>query len=201
LQVSTSANSSLFVSKQELRFVAFQGGSSPSPASLVIANTGSGIFNWSASANQTWLNLSTMGGSAGSPTALQVTANTSSLPAGDYTAQITITADNAVNTPQVVQVSLRVDPALTPTSETEPNDTVGAASTLSIGWLTPALARISSSSDVDWYRFSAISGYRYVFETYNVSPHLDTLLRLYNTDGSTQITYDYSKQRLLLACE
>ncbi|MCL4861294.1 MAG: pre-peptidase C-terminal domain-containing protein [Caldilineaceae bacterium] len=192
LQVSTSGNSSLFVSKQELRFVAIQSGSSPSSASLIIANTGSGIFNWSASANQTWLNLSAMGGSAGSPTALQVTANTGSLSAGDYTAQITITADNAVNTHQVVQVSLRVDPALTPTSEAEPNDTVGTASILSVGWLTPALARISSSSDVDWYRFTAISGYRYVFETYNVSPHLGTLLRLYNTDGSTQITYDYS---------
>lgn len=191
LQVSTSGSSSLFISEQELHFVATQGGSNPSSASLVIANTGSGIFNWSASTNQAWLNLSVTGGSAGSPRALQVTANTSSLPAGDYTAQITITADSAANTPQVVQVSLHVDPPLTPISETEPNDTSGMASALLIGWLTPSLARISSSSDVDWYRFSAISGYRYVFETYNVSPHLGTQLRLYNTDGSTQITYDY----------
>ena len=110
LQVSTPGRPSLFVSKQELRFVAVQGGSGPSPASLVIANAGSGIFNWSASADQTWLNLSARSGSAGSPTAMQVTANTSGLPAGDYTAQITIMADNSSNNPQVIQVSLRSIP-------------------------------------------------------------------------------------------
>ena len=74
----------------------------------------------------------------------------------------------------------------------EPNDTVSTASPLSAGWLTPTLARISLSSDEDWYRFSAVSGYRYVFETYNLSPHLSTLLRLYATNGTTELDYDHS---------
>ena len=192
IKVSTTGSPSLFVSKPVLRFVASQGGSSPSLASLVIANTGTGTFNWNASSDQGWLNLSAAAGSAGAPTALQVTANTTGLPPGDYTAQITITADIAAHAPQVVHVSLRVDPALSPAGEIESNDTAGSASTLPVGWLTPTQARISSSSDVDWYRFSAIAGYRYVFETFNVSPHLSSLLRLFNTNGSTQIAYDYS---------
>jgi hypothetical protein len=192
LQVSTGGGSSLFVSKEELRFVATQGNSNPPSASLVIANTGVGTFNWSATVSENWLSLSSTSGSTGTPSALQVTANTDSLPAGDYKAQITITADNSVNSPQIVDVSLRVDFALTPSTEIEPNDTVGAASIISVGWLNPTLSRISSSGDVDWYRFSTHAGYRYIIETYNVSPHLRTLIRLYDTNGSTQIAYDYS---------
>lgn len=192
LQISTTGNPALLVSKQELRFVGFQNGNSPSALSLVIANAGAGSFNWNASANQTWLNLSVTSGSAGLPTVLQIAPDISGLVVGNYTAQITVTADSAVNSPQVIPVSFRVDPAPSPVNESEPNDTIGTATTLLTGRLTPISARLSSSGDVDWYKFSAVSGNRYIFETYNVSPHLNTLLRLYNVDGVTQITYDYS---------
>jgi hypothetical protein len=192
LQISNAGSPALFVSKQEMRFVGVEGESNPTAESLVIANAGTGSFNWSASADQTWLGLSAASGSSGSPTVLQVAPDISSLPAGDFSAQVTVTAEDILNSPVAIQVSLRVDPAPSVSNESEPNDTSSTASTLPVGWLTPISARLTSASDIDWYRFSAISGQRYLFETYNVSPHLSTSLRLYNTDGSTQIANAYS---------
>jgi hypothetical protein len=167
-------------------------GSNPPSNSLVIANAGAGIFGWSASANQTWLTLSTTNGSGGTPTTVQIVPNAASLPAGDYTAQITVTADNAANSFRVIHVSLRVDPVQSLIGEIEPNDTSSTAFTLPTGLLAPVTAHISSFSDIDWYRFSAIAGQRYIFETYNVSPQLNTLLQLYGTDGVTEIAGNIS---------
>ena len=176
LQVSTTGSPTLLVSKQDLRFVGFQAGSNPTPLSLVIANGGSSSFNWTASANQSWLHLNTASGSAGTPTVLQVSPDISGLSAGDYPAQITVTAAGAANSPQVIQVSLRVDTAPAPVNESEPNDTSGSANTLAVGRLTPGSARLTPSSDVDWYKFTAVSGRRYIIETYNVSSQLSTRL-------------------------
>jgi len=77
-------------------------------------------------------------------------------------------------------------------AETEPNDTPGQANTLPLGVTGDTNASLSSSSDVDWFKLTVIQDHTYVFETYNVSPYLDTRMALYDTDGSTQIDYTYS---------
>jgi plastocyanin len=192
LQISTSDASKLFVSKDELRFVETQGEGNLTTESIVTGNSGSGTFSWTASSDQTWLNISPTSGSAGSPTAVKISSNIDALTPGDYTAQITITAGDAADSPKFVQVTLRVDPPLSPATELESNNTPSTASTLSVGWLFPTIAHLTSSSDIDWFKLSVTQDHWYVFETYNVSSNLDTRLALYDTDGSTQISYDYS---------
>ena len=77
-------------------------------------------------------------------------------------------------------------------AETEPNDTPGQANPLTIGVTGDTNASLSSSSDEDWYVVSLTQDRWYVFETYNVSTNLRTLLRLYATNGTTELDYDYS---------
>jgi len=72
-------------------------------------------------------------------------------------------------------------------AETEPNDTPSGANQLALGVIGDTNATLSSSSDVDWYKVDLQANHWYVFETYNVSTQLDSTLRLYSTNGSTQL--------------
>lgn len=79
------------------------------------------------------------------------------------------------------------DPPFIRLAETEPNDTPGQANPSVIGTVGDTAASLSTGSDVDWFRVTVIQDYWYVFETYNVSPLVDTRLILYDQDGSTQL--------------
>lgn len=102
-------------SPSRFSFTATKGGANPSDQTLEIWNSGVDTLNWSVSDNATWLSLNpTTGSSTGETDSLTVSANITGMAAGDYSANITISAPGGSNTPQTVPVTLTiiVEPAL-----------------------------------------------------------------------------------------
>lgn len=97
----------LHVSPPNLSFATIEGGAAPSPLPLTVSNTGGGTEQWAATASQPWVTLSQTSGSA--PSSTNVGVNPSGLAPGAYSANITITATSAANSPQTVPVSLSVN--------------------------------------------------------------------------------------------
>ena len=88
-----------------------QGGSDPENKTLEIWNSGCGTLNWLVSDDAVWLMENpTSGSSTGTDdtTLVTVWVNTTGMSAGNYSANITISADGASNTPQIVPVSLHI---------------------------------------------------------------------------------------------
>jgi len=93
-------------------FSATEGGSNPSSQTLSIRNSGRGTLNWSVSDDVAWLSLTpTRGTSTGETDSVAVSVSISGMNAGSYSAIITISASEATNTPQKMQVSLTISPA------------------------------------------------------------------------------------------
>ncbi|MDQ7779155.1 MAG: S8 family serine peptidase [Planctomycetota bacterium] len=88
-------------------FSATAGGQNPQAQALSISNSGPGTLDWTVSDNATWLSLSpASGGSTGEIDTVALSVNISSMPAGNYSAVITVSAQGAANSPQTVSVSL-----------------------------------------------------------------------------------------------
>jgi len=80
-------------------------------------------------------------------------------------------------------------------SETEPNDTMGGANTIGIGYLNPITnATIASKDDADYYKFTVTAVNRtYVIETFNIQANTSgnaTSLYLYDANGN-ELSKDY----------
>jgi len=112
--VPVSLHISLSTSKisfwpESLSFTAVEGGSNPAIKTLDIWNSGIGTLNWTLSDDAAWLSENPTGGSSTSAHDIVVlSVNTTGMSAGDYSANITITAPGASNSPQVVPVSLHI---------------------------------------------------------------------------------------------
>jgi hypothetical protein len=101
-------------------FGATRGGSNPENRTLEIWNSGIDTLNWTLSDDAEWLSEDpTNGSSTGEHDAVAVLVNIAGMPDGDYSANITITAPGASNSPQTVPVTLyveRIGPLFTITS-------------------------------------------------------------------------------------
>ena len=85
-----------------------QGTNAPAQ-SFEIWNSGAGTLTYSITDDATWLNcVPANGSSTGEHATIQVTYATSGLTVGDYSAQITVIASGAVNSPKTIDVSLSV---------------------------------------------------------------------------------------------
>jgi predicted carbohydrate-binding protein with CBM5 and CBM33 domain len=73
---------------------------------IAVRNNGDGTLNWSASSDQTWIQLGAQNGSA--PFNIPVAANPTGLGPGVYTGYVTITTSDAPNSPQIVNITLNV---------------------------------------------------------------------------------------------
>lgn len=74
--------------------------------SFVISNSGAGVLNWTVSDNRVWLTCSPTSG-----TELEIvtcTVNPSGLGIGTYTGTVTVSDSSAGNSPQTVQITLKV---------------------------------------------------------------------------------------------
>jgi len=108
LHISLAAPEISF-SPESLTFTAGEGSSTPANEALEIWNSGVGTLNWSLSDDAEWLSQNpTSGSSTGEHDTVAVSVDTTGMSAGDYSANITITADGASNSPQTVPVSLSV---------------------------------------------------------------------------------------------
>lgn len=106
LRTRPTLPATLAVGPTGLAFTATFGSTPPGSQQVAIRNSGDGELNWSASADQSWLQLDAQ--SAAAPADLSITANPAGLAAGQYTANVTITSAGAANSPQIVNVMLTV---------------------------------------------------------------------------------------------
>ena len=97
---------SLNVNKKKLYFGGVAGGVSTSKEKILITNSGQDTLNWQAMESESWLMVSPSSGSGNS--ILEVQVNTSSLSPGNYLGTITVFDPRAFNSPQIIEVYLRV---------------------------------------------------------------------------------------------
>ncbi len=98
-------------SPKSFSFNATEGGSNPASQTLEISNSGVGTISWTLSDDAEWLSESpTTGSSTGEPDMVTVSVDVAGMSVGDYSADITITADGVINSPWTVPVSLHISP-------------------------------------------------------------------------------------------
>jgi hypothetical protein len=86
-------------------------GSNATSQSFTVSNSGTGSVSYAISTNQAWLSVSpTSGVSSGELDTIAVSYSTSLLSTGTYNAVITVTSTNASDSPQMVNVTLTVNP-------------------------------------------------------------------------------------------
>lgn len=71
----------------------------------------------------------------------------------------------------------------------ENDNQAGQATTLAAG-VVAQTHNFDCPGDMDWFEFTAVSGNTYTFTTSNLGSSSDTALYLYDTDGTTALTYD-----------
>jgi len=99
-------------SPSSLAFQATQGGLNPLSKTLSIWNAGTGTLNWNATESANWLTLSpTSGASTGQTGLISAFVDITGLPAGTYSATVTLSAAGASNSPQQAPVTLVVNPS------------------------------------------------------------------------------------------
>jgi len=92
-------------------FSATEGDSNPAGQRLEISNSGIDTISWTLTDDAGWLSENpTSGSSTGELDLVDVSVDIAGMSDGDYSANITITADGADNSPWVVPVSLHIDP-------------------------------------------------------------------------------------------
>lgn len=127
----SGAGPTIGLNPTNLAFSVTQGDANP-VHTVDISNAGNGAFDWSVSSTAPWLVFSPSSGSSGdAPTAFTARANLSGLAAGTYSGTITIVGVDAVNSPQVVPVTLIIAPTATATS---------SAVSVGIAWDATALS-------------------------------------------------------------
>ncbi|HZR28340.1 MAG TPA: family 16 glycoside hydrolase, partial [Terriglobales bacterium] len=78
----------------------------PAGQNINITNGGSGLMNWSATPDSSWLSATPASGSA--PSSATININSSSLTVGQYNGNVVLNSTQAANTPLSVPVSLYV---------------------------------------------------------------------------------------------
>ena len=109
LTVSKQPPPTIWVDKQSLNYSAQVGGSSPSPQSIDIKNSGSGTLNYAITWDSAWMMVAPQSGSSGGEANNHiVSVNSGGLGQGTYNGTIIITDSGASNSPQQVSVTLQV---------------------------------------------------------------------------------------------
>jgi len=103
---STEEVPEILLNRNQLYYGADKSGTSTGDQSILVSNSGEGTLNWTASTDQTWLTCSPSSGTGDGIISVSVNAN--NLAVGTYTGVLTVSATNAVNSPQTVAVTLNV---------------------------------------------------------------------------------------------
>ncbi len=97
---------SLSLAPSDLSFVAQVGAGLTASQILAVRNDGDGDLAWTATANQPWIQISSISGAA--PSNPEVRINPTGLALGSYSGTITLTTPDATNSPLSVNVSLTI---------------------------------------------------------------------------------------------
>ncbi len=96
----------LSVNRSRLNFAYVTGGDAPSSQDVRIFNSGTGVLNWTASDNASWISFTPTSGLLGA--VATVTVDPTGLAVGSHSASITVSAPGAGSSPRTVTVSLAV---------------------------------------------------------------------------------------------
>lgn len=96
----------LNLSKKKLYFAAVEKGGSTSKEKVLVYNSGQGQLKWQATANHSWIELNPSAATGNGVIEIQV--NISGLAVGSYMGTVTISDPRAYNSPQIIEVYLRV---------------------------------------------------------------------------------------------
>ncbi|RKY06320.1 MAG: hypothetical protein DRP65_11925, partial [Planctomycetota bacterium] len=109
------------VSARDFEFVVYEGEARPADKILGIRNSGPGTINWELSYDCDWLEVIPISGSSttGQVNEVTLSVDTTGLVIGEYNCTLTITAAGAVNSPQTIEVNLRVTEPLSVPAEYE----------------------------------------------------------------------------------
>jgi len=99
-------SSQISINRTQQTFGAIQDGPRPATQSILINNSGDGQLNWSITNDADWLVVTPSSGSG--PGVLTVEANQTGLGTGTYHGTLTVSSQNAGNSPQTVNVQLDV---------------------------------------------------------------------------------------------
>lgn len=108
LEISADESEYVLVSCEPsgLSFSAEYGSTGEISGELTLSKNGSIDFNWTISGNAAWISVSPYAGTSGSSVDITVTVNASGLTAGMHSAEITVTAPGALNSPLSIPVSI-----------------------------------------------------------------------------------------------
>jgi hypothetical protein len=100
----------IWLESQKFTFNAQEGGPDPSEQDLRIKNEGEGTLHYELSTNVPWISMNPLSGStAGAMKVHKITAHAAGLAAGTHSGKIAIRDTNATNSPQFVDVTLKID--------------------------------------------------------------------------------------------
>jgi parallel beta-helix repeat protein/predicted outer membrane repeat protein len=104
-----SVRPSIAVSPAEIEFVREPDGTGPDPVDVQIQNCGGGTLSWQIDANCPWLTFEPASGSISGPAnEATISADVDGLSQGIHQAVLTVSGDNAANSPRTILVTLRV---------------------------------------------------------------------------------------------
>ncbi|MCX6561798.1 MAG: BACON domain-containing protein [Candidatus Aminicenantes bacterium] len=125
------------LSKTSFNFGSERNGTPTHAGTSVITNTGTGTLNWTATPSANWISVSPVSGTGSGVLTIGI-ARTDMSP-GSYAGTITITAPNATNSPQTINVGLNIAPVGTSSVpfgsfDTPKNGTTVSSSIAVTGW-------------------------------------------------------------------
>jgi len=94
------------LNRTKLNFGYVINGMATGPQTLMVSNAGKGTLSWAITSTVPWLTVSPASGTNSGQ--VTVSVNTSGLSAGTYSGVLAVTDSNAVNSPQLVAVTLRI---------------------------------------------------------------------------------------------
>lgn len=163
---------------EKLKFVAQANGPAPVPQLLEIANLGAGELVWTAQAQTDSVKLSAAQGVGRA--LIQVSLDIAGLAAGTYESAITITAENAQNSPLTIPVEIQITEG-TPVGEL----------------LSLFFSKVEFVTPAAWARSERSSDGCLVYT--NNSAEVQRV-RVTLTDGSTVSEYDVPASKAVTAC-
>jgi len=114
LKISEEPLPQIWISTKSVTFSMPAGGSDPSPKSIIIKNSGGGTLKYSLTKDVQWLSVSPNSGqSSGNEKSHTLEVNSAGLTTGNHYATVSISDSNATNSPQKVNITLKITTAPT----------------------------------------------------------------------------------------
>jgi hypothetical protein len=154
----------MIVTPLSLSFQGSEGGAAPAVQSVDVTNSGTAVFNWTASTNHTWITLSQSSGllNPGETVSVDAGVDLAGLPPGTYKGTIEINTDSGAV--EVIGVTLMVtlppELSVVPSSLsfTSVNGSIPLSQTLIIDNTGAGTLNWTSSSDMTWITLDKNTG-------------------------------------------